>query len=244
MSMSRSDSGDDTVRKRSGWLIPLAVVLVVGVLSVFFLLYYLFPTPPPLFAEQVSPTSDTTPVEVEISGTKLWIPSNYMVFESTRHGGRRREVPLFSILPDLSGWSNWSAGDFSDNSPKSPVVFITIREDRMNLSEADRMQRIYLAYITDPKGKTGASGLTRYAFRQDSGYRGEDLFAAQTAQGLMLLHCAKLSVDVPSPNCWRDMTMARGLSVTYRFKRSKLGHWRDIADNIAKLMDTFQHPPK
>jgi len=242
--MSRSDSADDTVRKRSGWLIPLAVLAVTVILSAFFLLYYLFPTPPPLFAEQQSPTSDTTPVELEIGGLKLWIPANYMEFESTRHGGRRREAPLFAILPDLSGWSNWNGSDFDDNSPKSPVVYMPIREDKVNLSETDRMQRIYLAYITDPKGQPGPFGLTQYNFRIDSGYRNEDLFAANTDGGLMLLHCAKLSPDTPSPNCWRDYRIGKGVSVTYRFKRAKLAHWHEIADNVAKLMTAFQQKPK
>lgn len=242
--MSRSNGADDTVRKRSGWLIPLAVLLVTVVLSAFFLLYYLFPAPPPLFAEQQSPTSDTTPVEVEVGALKLWIPANYMMFDSTRHGGRRREVPLFAVLPDLTGWSNWDSGSFDDNGPKSQIVFMPIREDRVNLTEAQRMERIYLAYVTDPKGAPAPFELTKYTFRSDSGYRTEDLFVGQTSSGMMLLHCTKFSPDVPSPNCWRDMQLGKGVSVSYRFKRSKLSHWREIADNIAKLMDTFKHPPK
>jgi hypothetical protein len=213
-------------------------------MSAFFLLYYLFPAPPPLFAEQQSPTSDTTPIEVEVGALKLWIPANYMMFESTRHGGRRREVPLFAVLPDLSGWSNWESGSFDDNGPKSQLVFMPIREDRVNLTEAQRMERIYMAYVTDPKGKPGPFGLTQYTFRADSGYRAEDLFVGQTATGLMVLHCAKLGPDVPSPNCWRDMQIGKGVSVSYRFKRSKLSHWREIADNVARLMDSFKRPPK
>jgi hypothetical protein len=242
--MSRSDSADDTVRRRSGWLIPLGVLLVTVVLSAFFLLYYLFPSPPPLFAEQQSPTSDSSIVSVEVNGTKFWIPANYTVFDSARHGGIRRDVALFAILPDLAGWSNWNAGDFSDNSAKSPIVYMPIREDRVNLSEEDRMQRIYLAYIVDPKGAPGPFGLTQYTFSKDSGYRAEDLFVGHTDSGLMILHCEKPGPDNPSPNCTRDLHVAKGVSVPYRFKRSKLSHWHEIADGVAKLMASFQHPPK
>jgi hypothetical protein len=244
MSMSRNDSADDTVRKRSGWLIPLAVLAVTVVLSAFFLLYYLFPAPPPLFAEQQSPTSDTTVVALDVNGLKLWIPSNYIEFESARHGGPRREVALFALLPDLTGWSNWNSGDFDDNAPKSAVIYMPIREDRVNLSEAERMERIYLAYVTNPKGEPASYGLTKYTFQNDSGYRSEDLFAAQTGHGVMLLHCAKLGPDVPSPNCWRDLTLAKGVAVSYRFKRARLNHWREIGDGVEKLMDSFKHKPK
>jgi len=197
-----------------------------------------------LFAEQQSPTSDTTPVEVEVGGLKLWIPANYMVFDSTRRGGHRREVELFAALPDLTGWSNWDSGKFDDNGPKSQIVFMPIREDHVNLTETERMQRIYNAYLADPKGAPGPFGLTQYAFRNDSGYHAEDLFVGQTGGGPVVLHCAKFGPDVPSPNCWRDMKLGRGASVSYRFKRSKLSHWREIADGVTRLMDSFGQPPK
>ena len=75
MSMSRSDDSDDTVRRRSGWLIPLAVIAVIVVLSALFLLYYLAPTAPPLFTEQQSPTSSTDIAMLEVGPAKFWILS-------------------------------------------------------------------------------------------------------------------------------------------------------------------------
>ena len=242
--MSRSESADDTVRKRSGWLIPLGVLVVILILSGGFLLFYLFPSPPPLFAEQQSPTSDSTVVALEVNGQKLWIPSNYLQFESARHGGRRRDIELFALLPDLSGWSNWDAGSFADNSPTSNVVFMSIREDKVNLSEADRFRRIYQGYLADPKGSPGWYNLTQYAFRSDSGYHNEDLFVGHTASGPVIMHCAKLGPDVPSPNCWRDVNLAKGVSVSYRFKRRRLNHWVQIDDGVDKLMAAFGRPPK
>lgn len=242
--MSRSDSADDTVRKRSGWLIPLGVLVVILILSGGFLLFYLFPSPPPLFAEQQSPTSDATAVALEVNGQKLWIPSNYLQFESARHGGRRRDIELFALLPDLSGWSNWDAGSFADNSPTSNVVYMSIREDKVNLSEADRFRRIYQGYLADSNGSRGWYNLTQYAFRPDSGYHTEDLFVGHTTSGVVIMHCAKLGPDVPSPNCWRDMNVAKAVSVSYRFKRRRLNHWVQIADGVDKLMAAFRHPPK
>jgi hypothetical protein len=242
--MSHSDSADDTVRKRSGWLIPLGVLIVVSILSGGFLLFYLFPTPPPLFAEQQSPTSDTSLVALEVNGLKLWIPSNYLQFDSARHGGRRRDVELFALMPDLNGWSNWDSSSFADNGAGSNVVYMSIREDRVNLSEPDRFRRIYLGYIADPKGTPAKYGLTQYAFLPDSGYHAEDLFVGHTESGFAILHCAKLGPDVPSPNCWRDMNLAKGVSGSYRFKRKRLNHWLAIADGVEKLMTTFRHAPK
>jgi hypothetical protein len=242
--MSRSDDADNIVQKRSGWLIPLGVFVVVLILSGLFLLFYLFPSPPPLFAEQQAPTSSTSVVALEVNGLKLWIPSNYLEFDSARRGGRRRAIEVFAMMPDMTGWSNWDASAFADNGPHSNIVYMPIRDDKANLSEADRFRRIYLAYIVDPRGAPAWYGLTQYEFRDDSGYRTEDLFVGQTRKGPVILHCAKLGPDVPSPNCWRDMRLAKGASVSYRFKRGRLNHWRVIADGVEKLINSFRTPPK
>jgi hypothetical protein len=243
MSMSRSDDSDDTVRKRSGWLIPLGVLAVTVALSALFLLYYLAPTAPPLFTEQVSPPSDSDVTEIQVGGRTFWIPGNHLQFESARRGGRKREVALFAMLPDLTGWSNWNAGAFAENGPNSRIVFLTIRE-QANLSEADRLKRIYMDYVVDPKGVPGPYELTRYTFRPDSGYRAEDLFVGRTPRGPVVLRCVRFAPEVPSPSCLRDMPLGKGVGLSYRFKRSKLNHWREIADNVETLVASFEKPPR
>ncbi len=245
--MSRGGDVDDTVRKRSGWLIPLGVLLVTAALSALFLLYYLAPTAPPLFAEQVSPTSSTDVAALDVGGLKFWIPGNYLQYESARRGGRKREVALFAMLPDLSGWSNWNASEFTEGGPNSRIVRMTIRE-QANLSEADRLTRIYMGYITDPKGQPGPFDLTKYAFRQDSGYSGEDLFVGQSAQGPakgpVVMRCERAGPNVPSPTCLRDMPLGKGVGISYRFKRSKLSHWKEIDTGVDALLATFEKQPK
>ena len=84
--MTYSDT-DDTIRKRSGWLIPLGVFLVTLVLSAVILLYYLAPSAPSFIDEQVAPTSRTDIVALRVHGLKLWIPANYLEYESSRQGG-------------------------------------------------------------------------------------------------------------------------------------------------------------
>jgi hypothetical protein len=242
--MSRSDDADDTVRKRSGWLIPLGVLAVISVLSILILAYYLIPSAPPLFTEQVSPTSSTDPVAIEIGGVKLWVPENYLQYDSARRGGHRREVALWSILPDLSGWSNWNSGSFSDTGPNSRIVIITIRDQQVNVSEADRLKRIYMAYVVDPKGTPGPFGLRQYTFSRDSGYRAEDLLVGDTPKGPMVLRCVRLGPDVTNPSCLRDMLIGKNVGLSYRFKRSKLSHWREIGEAVDGLVATFKTPPK
>jgi hypothetical protein len=117
-----------------------------------------------------------------------------------------------------------------------------IREEDLDLSEADRLQRIYLSYVADPAGKPGPFGLTEYAFRDDSGYRGEDLFVGQGTTGPVVLLCVRFSQQVPSPSCLRDVRLKRGVALSYRFKRAHLANWHEIADGIGELVQSFRRP--
>lgn len=241
--MTYSDT-DGTIRKRSGWMIPLGVFLVTLALSALLLLYYLAPNAPNFLEEQVSPTARTDVIALRVHGLKLWIPANYLQYESSRRGGAQTDVSMFALLPDVSGWSSALAPTFADNTAESPVVYMLIREERLNLTEADRLSRIYLAYVTDTYGKAGPFGLTQYAFRDDTGYRSEDLFVGQTSSGPQLLRCVRFSPQVPSPSCLRDTPIAHNVALSYRFKRAHLAQWRDIGKAIGNLIVTFKSEPR
>jgi hypothetical protein len=238
--MNRTTDDDETIRKRSGWLIPLGVFLITFVLSALFLLIYLAPSAPNLFQEQVSPTSRSDTIALKVGGHAFHIPANYLEYQSARQGGDRREVALYALLPGMSGWSNWDAHTFTDNSADSPVVEMRIRQDDLNLSEADRLKRVYMGYILNPRGTEGPYGLRQYAFRGDSGYHNEDLFVGQTDTGPLVMRCVRLGPDVTSPNCMRDMPVARGVSLFYRFKRAHLSKWREIGEGVDKLIASFE----
>jgi hypothetical protein len=242
--MNRTTDDDETFRKRSAWLIPLGVFLVTFVLSALFLLIYLAPNAPGLFEEQVSPTSRSDIITLKVGGRALHVPANYLEYESARQGGDRREIALYAVLPEMSGWSNWDAQSFTDNSVDSSVVEMRIRQDNLNLSEADRLQRVYMGYVLNPRGTEGPYGLRQYAFRGDSGYRNEDLFVGESDTGLLVMRCVRLGPDVTSPNCMRDMPVARGVSLFYRFKRAHLAKWREIDKGIDKLIASFEKAPK
>lgn len=243
MAMTYSDT-DETIRKRSGWLLPLGVFLVTLALSALVLLYYLAPSAPNFLEEQVSPTARTDIIALRVRDLNLWIPANYLQFESSRQGGQQKNVALFALLPDMTGWSNWEQSTFVGNSADSEVIILIIRDELVNLTEADRLSRIYQAYVTDPKGQPGPYGLTQYTFKENSGYRNEDLYVGQTPGGPVVLRCVRLSPEVPSPSCLRDLPIARNVALSYRFKRTHLDQWQEIGQGVMNLLSTFKKPPK
>jgi hypothetical protein len=239
--MSRNDQDrDEDVRQHSGWLIPLVVFVVTAGLSALFLLFYLVPVPTSFIEEHPTPTTLTDPVSLRVGALKFTVPANYIVYRSARQGGERKEVSLFALLPDLRGYSAWEAQAFNDNSADSPVVYILIREERLNLPESERLKRIYMDYVTDPNGKPGPFGLTQYTFRDDSGYGGEDLLVGHRGQQIVVMRCWRFSADVSSPGCLRDKRLGDNVAMTYRFKRANLAQWQDIARGIDALITGFE----
>ena len=230
---------DETVRRRSGWLIPMSVFGVTFVLSAVFLLYYLAPRGDSLFNEQAMPTSRSDVVTVSVNGRPFHIAANYLMYDSARSGGEHGEIAVFALLPDLSGWSNWAADAFASNAADSDVVFLTLHKDRFGVKESDKMVRVYSDYLADRTGRDGPYGLRQYAFREDTGYRGEDLFVGQTDGGPVVLRCVRLAPEVPSPSCLRETPLGHGVSLTLRFKRAHLEAWRDIAAKTDKLVASF-----
>jgi hypothetical protein len=240
--MSQTANESEVVRKRSGWILPLAVFLVTAVLSALVLLYYLAPTPSSLGKEQVAPTALNQIVHIQIGKAALAIPANYIQRASAREGGARNDVALFALLPDMRGWSEGEAWKFASNASDSSVLYFLIREEPLNLTEQNRLDRIYMAYVVNPGGNPGPFGLTHYIFRDDSGYHGEDLFVGHTETGIAVFRCVKLSQQVPSPSCMRDINFGNGVAVSYRFKRAFLSRWQTIDANTSKLLASFVKP--
>ncbi|MBI1331058.1 MAG: hypothetical protein GC166_14270 [Alphaproteobacteria bacterium] len=238
-----SDDGE-TIRKRSGWIVPIAVFVITAALSALFLLFYLAPEPASLVEERATPTDRSDPVSLQVAGMKMIVPANYIRFASVRNGGKFKDVSLYATFPDFRGYTGWEAQTFSGNAADSPVIFYLIREENVNLSEEERFKRIYLSYVTDPSGTAGPFGLRQYTFRDDSGYRGEDLFVGTSSGQPVVMRCVRFSENVPSPSCLRDVRLGKRVALSYRFKRALLGRWQEIADGSTKLIQGFKSRAK
>jgi hypothetical protein len=237
----RRDTGFGTnIKEHSGWWAPIAVVAAVVLLSLFVLVYYFVPNPVSLIEERPSPSTRIDRVPVRVGGHPLQIPANYIVFASARKGGVRHEIDVAAKLPDFHGYTGAERDSFVSGRATSPIVRVKIREEPYEVPEAARLSRVYLAQVVDPRGTDGPSGLTQYEFRDDSGYRGEDLFVGREGSALVVLLCERAGSDIPSPNCLRDFPLQKGVALAYRFKRARLAKWRDIARGVSRLVASFE----
>jgi hypothetical protein len=236
----RSSNFDRNVKERSGWLVPAAVIVLTALLCGLFLVYYLAPNPTSFIEEHPAPTAGTDRISLRVGALALAIPANYLVYPKARSGGPRREVAIYAELPDFRGYSDAAADAFAGNSTASPIVYILIREADVDVPEALRLERIYFYDVSDLRGRRGQFGLRAYAFRDNSGYAGQDLFVGRTQGSVVVMRCSRASPDVPSPNCLRDTSLTHGVALSYRFKRAQLANWQKIAAGVAKLVTSFE----
>jgi len=241
-SNSMSRAGDEfggPAKRRSGWLIPLAVFFVTACLSALVLAYYFSPPAPGLAEEQPAPTDATRAIALVVGPARFQIPANYLLAASARRGGAVKDLALIAMLPDLEGYTLGAAQEFTANAPESRVVHLMLKSGQAVLPEQERIDRIYMMQVANPKGEQGPYGLRQYAFRADSGYHAQDLFVGATDAGPMVLLCTKLTPDVLSPSCLRDLPLGNDLSLSYRFKRAQLAQWRAIDTGMRALIASF-----
>jgi hypothetical protein len=237
MDRARIDLGG-LAKRRSGWFAPAIAFFVTACLSAVVLAYYFAPGPPGLGEELPDPTDATRPVALTIGPTRFRIPANYVQLASARRGGALSEVSLAAILPRLDGLSLATAKDFVGHSPDSPIVIMQIRAGPP-LPEAQRLERIYRLQIEDPQGERQADGLMRFSFRQESGYRAQELFTGAIDGHSIVILCDRVAADTPAPNCLRDVPFGNGLGLSYRFKRAHLARWREIDTAVRGLVNGF-----
>lgn len=238
--MSRfGDEFGGPARQRSVWIIPLGVFVVTAALSALVLAYYFAPTPPELVTEHAAPTEDSHRIAISVGSMGFRIPGDYLLFASDRKGGKRTNVRMAAFLPDLRGYSASESHALAGNAPDSEVVYLNLREERFNVSEKERIERIYMPQLVSTNAAAGPFGLKLYAFKPSTGYRDDDLFIGDGDVGPVALRCTRPSQLTPSPNCLREVLLGPGVTLTYRFKRAHLEDWKDIDKNIRELIGSF-----
>lgn len=227
----------EEIHRHSGWLIPGAFFFAILLLSGLFLGWYLRPGP----RSQLTPTGQSSLVELRLHGISFAVPANYIENAKARSGGDMEALTLVALFPSWQGYSESQARLFAGNAPNAPLIRLSLRADTNGLTARERLERIYRPSLADAQGEQGPFGLTRYGFVPESGYGDDDLFAGENKNGLMLFLCERTSAQFPSPNCLAiDRRLAPELSYSYRFKRAYLGRWQEIAAGVDQLIARFR----
>jgi hypothetical protein len=233
----------ELVHERPAWILPALVVLAVTTFSGFFLYHYFGPTPGELLGHAPRASAERRKVEAVVGGTRFLIPENYTRYPSQRSGGAQPEIAMHALMPDFSPFTPERQSEFADNSPDSEVVYFTLHKSDAMLPAERRLKEIYSRYFISPKPEKDKTGLERFGFRSNSGYKDQDLLVGTDADGrLVLLLCQRVTPLVESPNCTRTLLLTQNLALTYRYKRTHLEEWQRIDELMIRIVTSFEAP--
>ncbi len=236
-------SGGELVHERPAWILPALVVFAVLTLSGVFLYYYFGPTPGEILGHDPRASVATRRIEAVVGGTRFLIPENFTRYPSQRTGGAQSELAMHVLLPEFSPYSLERESDFADNAPASPTLYVTLHVAEGILPAERRLKEIYSKYLVSPKPEADPTGLQKFAFKPDSGYKDQELFVGTDADGrLVLLTCQRRTALNGSPNCARTLLLTQNLALTYRYKRAHLAQWQRIDELTIRLVTSFEAP--
>jgi hypothetical protein len=212
--------------------IMLAGMLTAGAIAL--VAYLLWPT----WGAQAS--SNPASLPVSIGGTLFNVPTMAVRMKIQRHSGPQERVDLSFAFPSLEAPEapkHVSVETVEEGVQPIDRIFLSISAHHDAMAPETRLQTIYPRYL-EQTAVPGKDGLTMRAFRDGSPYSNEDLFLAN-GPGLD----ARCTRDATTPGMCLSERRVEGADLTFRFPRSWLAQWRDVASAMDRLT-TELHGPK
>jgi hypothetical protein len=212
--------------------IVLAGVVAAGALAV--VVYLLWPTWEPDAA------SNPARLPISVGATLFNVPTNAVRMKIQRHSGPQERVDLSFAFPSLDtpdAPKHVSAGAVEETAVQ-PIdrIFLSIAAHHDSLAPDTRLRTIYPRYL-EQSSLPGQDGLTMRAFRDGTPYSSEDLFFASTPN--LNARCTR---DAATPGMCLSERRIEGADLTFRFPRSWLAQWRDIANVMDRLTVQLHGP--
>lgn len=217
-----------------GHLLPIVLACVVAAGAIVLVAFLLWPTWEP----EVS--SDPARLPMSIGGTLFNVPTAAIRMKIQRRSGAQERVDLNFAFPSLQAPEapkHVSADSVEDAVQPIDRIFLSISAHHDSLAPDARVRTIYPRYLEEA-ATAGQDGLTTRAFRDGSPYGNEDLFFASAPN--INARCTR---DAATPGMCLSERRIEGADLTFRFPRSWLEKWREVADAMDRL--TLQlHGPK
>jgi hypothetical protein len=213
-------------RLRRGHFIPIALSAMVATAAIALVAYLLWPT------WGVDLTTDPGRLPVSVGSTLFNVPAHAFRMKVQKHSGPQERVDLFFLYPSLEAPEapkHVSAETVEDAIQPIDRIFLSIAAHHDALAPEARLRTIYPRYL-DPASSGAEGGLNVTAFRDGSPYEGEDLFAANSPAIV-----ARCSRDGATPGMCLSERRVGGADLTFRFPRTWMAQWRDVAGAMDQL---------
>jgi hypothetical protein len=213
-------------RNRRGHIVPILIGGVLAAAAIAVVAYLLWPT----WGTVNAKGPERLPVSV--GGTVFNVQAAAIRRKIQRHSGPQERVDLGFVYPSLmppEAPRHVSADTVEEQPQPIDRIFLSITAHRDSLAPDMRMRTIYPRYLEQASAQVG-DGLTMRAFKDGSPYAGEDMFFAANAQ-----FGARCTRDAATPGMCITERRIEGADLTFRFPRSWLAQWRDVAAAMERL---------
>ena len=212
-------------------LIMVAAAIAAGAIAL--VAYLLWPT------WGSDPSRGPSRLPVSVGATLFNVPTSAVRVKIQRHSGPQERVDLSFTFPSLEapeGPKHVSADTVEEKVQPIDRIFLSIAAHHDTLAPDTRVRTIYPRYL-EPAVTPVGDGLSMRAFRDGSPYANEDLFFA-TGPSLN----ARCTRDGVTPGMCLSERRVDGADLTFRFPRSWLAQWRDVAKAMERLTMQLQGP--
>ena len=221
-------------RERSrGHMVPVMMGCAVAAGAIALVAYLLWPT--------WGPDASSAPARlpVSIGATLFNVPTGAIRMNIQRHSGPQERVDLSFEFPSLDAADapkHVGAEVAEEAVQPIDLIFLSIAAHHDTLAPEIRLRTIYPRYL-EQSSTPGQDGLTMRAFREGTPYGGEDLVLANTPN--LSARCTR---DASTPGMCLSERRVDGADLTFRFPRSWLAQWRDVADAMDRLTVQLHGP--
>jgi len=224
----------DTRTNPRAHMIPIMIAGAVAAAAIALVAYLLWPT------WGTDSSSGPARLPVSVGGTLFNVPPAAVRMKIQRHSGPQERVDLSFLYPSLEApeaQRHVSADSVEDKVQPIDRIFLSISAHHDSLAPDMRLRTIYPRYLEQASTAVD-DALSMRGFRDGSPYSGEDLFSA-SAPALS----ARCTRDDMTPGMCLSERRVDDADLTFRFPRSWLSQWRDVAAAMDRL--TVQlHGPK
>ena len=216
----------DTRKDPRSHMMPIMVAAVMASGAIALVAYLLWPT----WGNDAANGPGRLPVSV--GGTLFNVPTPAIRRNIQRHSGPQERVDLSFTFPSLESPEvpkHVSADTVEEKVQPIDRIFLSISAHHDTLAPDTRLRTIYPRYLEQASTPVD-DGLTMRTFRDGSPYGNEDLFVAGTPN--LGARCTR---DGVTPGMCLSERRVDGADLTFRFPRSWLAQWRDVADAMDRL---------
>ncbi|MBI3700116.1 MAG: hypothetical protein HY242_06660 [Afipia sp.] len=206
---------------------PFLIAAAAGLAAVLIVVYLLWPT------WDAEKPSDPSHLPMTIGGVAFNVPTKAIRVKLQKRSGPQERVDLNFDYPSLAppdAQAHVTAETAEDNLPQIDRIFLSIAAHHDALSPDERVRTIYPRYL-DSNPARATEGLSARPFRDNTPYTGEDLVYSSSPQ--FIARCMR---DGVTPGMCLSERRIDGADLIFRFPRSWLAQWRDVASAMDQLV--------